>query len=493
MERLPSSWSNVSLADVVDFNPGVDKSLFREEEEVPFVPMPAVEAGSGRIDTSERRAFGKVKSGFTAFASGDVLFAKITPCMENGKMAIVPPLPKEVGFGTTEFHVLRPTNAVDSKFLYYFVSSAAVRHEAQHHMTGAVGQKRVPRIYLEKKAFPLPPINEQLRIVEKIDTLFARLDKGEESLRAVQKLLARYRQSVLKAAVTGELTADWRAENAHRLEHGRDLLDRILKTRRENWSGRGKYKEPIAPDTADLPELPEGWVWASVEQLLRGDLSNGRSVPDATDGFPVLRLTALKDGRIDIRERKMGRWGEESAAPFLIQRGDILVSRGNGSKKLVGKGGLVVGEPDAVAYPDTMIRIPILLDFLSPECFLQIWNSPFMRSQIEASAKTTAGIYKINQTDIRRFKVPLPPIDEQIEMAAKVAETLGRIKAVESWCEAELFRSRSLRQSILKDAFSGRLVEQDPSDEPASELLARIKSLKPSIKKTKNSKRKTKA
>ncbi len=88
-----------------------------------------------------------------------------------------------------------------------------------------------------------------------------------ESLRQVQKLLARYRQSVLKAAVTGELTADWRARHAGNLEHGRDLLARILKARRENWQGRGKYKEPVEPDTSSLPELPEGWVWATVGQI----------------------------------------------------------------------------------------------------------------------------------------------------------------------------------------------------------------------------------
>lgn len=473
-DELPRTWCAVPLAEIVELNPGIDKSRFRQDDDMPFVPMPAVEAETGRIDTTERRPFGKVKSGFTAFASGDVLFAKITPCMENGKMAVVPELPDGVGFGTTEFHVLRPTEAVDAKLLYYFVSSSSVRHEAQHQMTGAVGQKRVPKRYLETKEFPLAPLPEQRRIVEKIETLFARLDKGEVALRAVQKLLARYRQSVLKAAVTGRLTADWRAENAHRLEHGRDLLARILKTRRETWQGRGKYKEPTAPDTTNLPELPEGWVWASVDQLLRAGLSNGRSVPDATEGFPVLRLTALKDGLIDLIERKIGAWDAKSAAPYLVEDGDILVSRGNGSKQLVGRGGLVAGKPDPVAFPDTMIRIPILLDYLSPNWFLQLWNSPFVRGQIEKAAKTTAGIYKINQTDIRYFKVPLPPLAEQEEAAAKVDEAFQKIGELLNWCQTELARSAALRQSILKDAFAGRLVPQDPADEPASALLERI-------------------
>ena len=320
-----------------------------------------------------------------------------------------------------------------------------------------------------------PPLNEQRRIVEKIETLFARLDKGEEALRAVRTLLARYRQSVLKAAVTGQLTADWRAENAHRLEHGRDLLARILQTRRETWEGRGKYKEPAAPDTSGLTELPKGWVWATVDQLLRGSLSNGRSVPDAPEGFPVLRLTALKDGLIDVSERKIGAWDADAAAPFLITCGDILISRGNGSKQLVGRGGLVADEFDPVAYPDTMIRIPILLDYISPIWFLQLWNSPFMRSQIENAAKTTAGIYKINQTDIRSFNVPLPPLAEQEEVSAMVDEQLSKIEVLQKWCETELTRSAALRHSVLKDAFAGRLVPQDTTDEPATDLLARIK------------------
>jgi type I restriction enzyme S subunit len=165
-EGLPEGWCLAPLSEVVTFNPGIDKSLFVADDELPFVPMPAVEAETGAIDVSARRPFSKVKSGFTAFATGDVLFAKITPCMENGKMAVVPSLPQGVGFGTTEFHVLRPSNAILAAYVYYFVSSSALRHDAQHHMTGAVGQKRVPKRYLEAKEVMVPPLNEQQRIVE---------------------------------------------------------------------------------------------------------------------------------------------------------------------------------------------------------------------------------------------------------------------------------------------------------------------------------------
>ena len=197
-----------------------------------------------------------------------------------------------------------------------------------------------------------------------------------------------------------------------------------------------------------------------------------------------MRLTALKDGVIDTSERKEGRWTSEEAKPFLVEQGDILVSRGNGSKQLVGRGGLIADPVDPVAYPDTMIRLPISLDHLLPQWFVQIWNSPHMRAQIEKAAKTTAGIYKINQGDIRSFVVPVPPLEEQEQLASAVAEEINKAADLEHWCVSELKRSASLRQSILKDAFAGRLVPQDPTDEPASELLARIAGKNSPTKKT---------
>lgn len=484
MGEMPESWHQVSLSDVVTINPGINKSLFCNEDEMPFVPMPAVEAGTGKIDTSERRPFGKVKSGFTAFASGDVLFAKITPCMENGKMAVVPNLPRGVGFGTTEFHVLRPSEAVESSLIYHFVSSSAVRHEAQHQMTGAVGQKRVPKRYLETKQFPLPPLNEQRRIVEKIETLFARLDQGEAALRQVQALLARYRQSVLKAAVTGALTADWRAENTHRLEHGRDLLARILQTRRETWQGRGQYKEPAAPDTTDLPELPEGWVWASIDQSI-SVFRNGLSKKPSSDPneFPILRISATRQMHVALDDlRYYQPEADEDLAPYWVEQGDLLFTRYNGSTHLVG----VCGQMRDIApvlHPDKLIKArPVDAHGLDTNYLELAWNTGETRRHIAANIKTTSGQQGIAGGDIKAAAFPLPPPEEQALISDLVWDALDRIKRAQEWCQTELTRSTALRQSILKDAFAGRLVPQDPNDEPAAELLARIRGERPKKK-----------
>ena len=475
-EELPESWSSVPLADVVDFNPGIDKSKFRDDDEVPFVPMPAVEAETGRIDTSARRPFGEVKSGFTAFASGDVLFAKITPCMENGKMAVAPVLPHGIGFGTTEFHVLRPTEAVTAAWVYYFVSSAALRHEAQHQMTGAVGQKRVPKRYLETKAFPLPPLNEQRRIVEKIETLFARLDQGEAALRHTQTLLARYRQSVLKAAVTGALTADWRAENAHRLEHGRDLFARILQTRRETWQGRGKYKEPTAPDTTGLPELPEGWVWATVDMI--GEVITGGTPPTSKKEvfyggpIPFLKPTDLDQGdQIIFAREYLTQNGVEKSR--TVKRDAVLVTSIGAT---TGKAGISRFEKAAFNQQINAIS-PYGQVALGDYLYWAVIEGGFQARIWQNAAATTLPI--INKSKFSRLAIALPSLDEQRIIIDRITRRVSECNALQRWCQTELIRSAALRQSILKDAFAGKLVPQDPSDEPAAELLARIRASRP--------------
>jgi type I restriction enzyme S subunit len=446
IEDLPDSWCRIPLEDVALINPGVDKSRFSNDEELPFVPMPAVEAGTGRIDTSERRPFGKLKSGFTAFASSDVLFAKITPCMENGKMAVVPKLPKGVGFGTTEFHVLRATRAVDPRLLYYFVSSASVRHEAQHNMTGAVGQKRVPKRYVEKKEFPLPPLNEQHRIVEKIESLFAQIDKGEEALREVQKLLKRYRQSILKAAVTGSL---------------------------------------IGCDWQDLEEVPLG------DLLLDIRYGTAKKCGRDSSQTPVLRIPNVVSDEIDLSDLKYAELSDTEYDKLSLRRGDILVVRSNGSANLVARGAIVDENAVGCAYAGYLIRLRIDQARITPQFLKLVLDSPQMRSVIELQARSTSGVHNINSTEIKNLSIPLPSLDEQRAVAKRVEGLFTDTQSLEVMCKSELSRSGSLRQSILRSAFTGQLTPQDPNDEPASELLARIRAERDAAPVKKRSKKKS--
>ena len=190
----------------------------------------------------------------------------------------------------------------------------------------------------------------------------------------------------------------------------------------------------------------------------------------------MLRLTALKNGKIDFRESKEGNWSRDNAKSFLVDRDDIFIARGNGSKKLVGIGARVLDDPMPIAFPDTMIRVRLDTSAVRTDYFLLSWNSWTVRQQIERAARTTAGIYKINQNHVSAFVLPLPSLMEQAEMVRILDARLKSAEMLDAEIKTALARAESLRQSILKKAFSGQLVPQDPTDEPASALLARIRA-----------------
>ena len=375
MTSCPPRWINASLSEICAINPRVDKTAIDPESAVSFVPMPAVEAGSGKIDIGETRVFETVRKGYTPFRAGDILFAKITPCMENGKMAVVPDLTSEYGFGSTEFHVLRPVEGVDPRFIYHAVSSRTFRSHAEHSMTGAVGQKRVPASILEEHEIGLPPTNEQRRIVERIEALFDEIDRGVESLRAAQRTIGLYRQSLLKSAFEGRLTAQWRGENPDKLESPDVLLARIREERQrryeadlESWEkaddgwrkdgerGRrpSKPAKPRTPkerpadrvSTIATSGLPHGWTWTSLG-CCSARPEYGSAAKSASSGeLPVLRMGNLQRGRIDWRDLVYTS-DKDEISRYSLEPGDVLFNRTN-SPELVGKTSLYRGERPAL-------------------------------------------------------------------------------------------------------------------------------------------------
>ena len=199
-----TNWTATTLQKIVDINPKTLIPELVDTENVSFLPMPSVQEES--LNYVEKKAlFSKVKKGYTKFQDNDVLFAKITPCMENGKGCIVHNLTHGIGFGSTEFHVLRCHQGIFPKFIYYFIIQRSFRAEAKNNMSGAVGQQRVPADFLKLHPISLPSLPEQKAIVEKIEKAFACADKAQAAISAMLEQAKRLKQSILKRAFEGRL------------------------------------------------------------------------------------------------------------------------------------------------------------------------------------------------------------------------------------------------------------------------------------------------
>ena len=489
---LPDGWAWTTLGDVAFVNP-----RDREAAELPsdllvtFVPMAAVDGDVGAITEPRQRPLADVRKGFTSFADGDVLFAKITPCMENGKAAIARNLINGRGFGSTEFHVLRPHADTLPEWLFYFVRREEFRREAKANFAGTAGQLRVPVSFVADHLLPLPPLAEQHRIVAAIEEHLTRLDAGVAALMRAGAKLRRYKAAVLKAACEGRLVPQDPND-----EPAGVLLQRILAERRAKWEAdelaklrakgkeplgdawKLKYEEPKGPDTTGLPGLPQGWCWAKVEQLNPADRACAYGVlqpgADLADGVPFLRIGDIDEGKIDIGGMK--RIDPRIAAQYprtKLRGGEVVIT-------LVGTIGRTAVVPSALAGANTARAVGVIpLTRALDAHWIEIWfRNPEKVRDMTSKAHEVAR-KTLNLEDVRDAVVALPPLVEQQRIVAEVERRLSVVEEMETAIGANLARAERLRQSILKRAFAGRLVPQDPSDEPASALLARIRPSPP--------------
>lgn len=205
--ELPKGWKEVQIKDVATMNPKTpNRENISKQMEVQFLPMKLVEEIINKIHLTEIRKYEDVlKGSYTPFINGDVIFAKVTPCMENGKIAIVDNLKNGIGFGSSEFHVLRAGDKIKSNFLFYFLVQDGFRHKAASEMTGAVGLRRVPKQFIENYSIPLPSIKEQQLIVSELESKLTVCDKIEETISHSLQQAETLRQSILKKAFEGKL------------------------------------------------------------------------------------------------------------------------------------------------------------------------------------------------------------------------------------------------------------------------------------------------
>jgi type I restriction enzyme, S subunit len=399
--------------------------------------------------------------------------------------------------------ILVPTSdLVDLKFVYYQMQINQVRTDTHKRFWISVYAKR---------EFLLPPLNEQRRIVAKIEELFSELDKGVESLKKTRAQLKTYRQAVLKHAFEGKLTARWREENKDKLEPAEKLLERI-KTERaaryqqqleewkqavKKWRDSGKEdKKPAKPRTQKEPEplsyeeiqgfpaVPRGWSWCSLDEIISGKPRSMQSGPFGSnlkhsefqkEGVLVLGIDNVHAGRFSMgSQNRISKAKFEELKKYEARSGDLLVT----VMASLGRTCVVPRDLEQAIITKHVYRITMEQELLFPEFYnLLLQSETVSRRRMFKSAlgQTRPGL---NGYILRSLPLPLCGMDEQKEIVKRLEFELSRIVDFEVLIEREIQRSKALRQSILKKAFSGQLVSQDSSDEPASVLLERIRTEK---------------
>ncbi len=430
MNDLPDGWASTTIGEVAAFGPKHPPDTPRDQK-VAFVPMPAVNEFSGEVDAPQERELAEVWSGYTHFRSGDVICAKITPCMENGKAAVVRHLPHDLACGSTEFHVLRPGAGICADYLWRFLRQKTFREDAEHSMTGAVGQRRVPADFLKQAPLPVPPTAEQRRIVAKVDSLSAKSSRARDHLDDIPRLVEKYKEMIVATSLAGSTTQHWRGQ--------RGLFD---------------------PRRQSLSDVAE-------------DFSYGSAAKSAAHGsVPVLRMGNIQGGRLDWSDLVYTS-DDREIGKFRLRSGDVLFNRTN-SPALVGKTALFRGEREAI-YAGYLIRIRCTPD-LHP-AFLSLYlNSPLGRAYCWSVKTDGVSQSNINARKIAAFEMLVPTIDEQREIVRRIEAAFAWIDRLAAGATSARKLVDRLDQAVLAKAFRGKLVPQDPTDEPASALLARIKA-----------------
>jgi type I restriction enzyme S subunit len=349
----------------------------------------------------------------------------------------------------------------------------------------------IPNVNATKLAnlkIPLSPFPEQHRIVAKLETLLAQVNRSKDHLAKVPPLIKRFRQSVLAAACSGRMTEDWRRVHPD-VEPASELLNRIQKERIRRYEeecrkaeleGRRKPKkpknlEPQVVDTDGLPELPEWWVWTRLG-LIIDSMKNGlyKPIEYYGSGVPCLRMYNIEDGRIVWKDIKKMELTNEEINEYKLLPNDLLVNRVN-SRELVGKTAIFPPAMGDVVYESKNIRLRLIEIAASPKYINFLFMTRIIRDQIELKAKQTVGMATISQSQIENWIIPSPPLFEQQIVAERVEKLFHFADEVEQRVAKATAHTEHLTQSILARAFRGELVPQDPSDEHASVMLERIK------------------
>jgi type I restriction enzyme, S subunit len=395
----------VAIGEVADINPVIPKELTNTPNKaVTFLPMAAI-SESGRIIAPEERLISEVIKGYRYFEQGDVLLAKITPCMENGKAAFVENILHKVGFGSTEFHVLRPSSKIDGRYLFYMVWNPIFRSNAGQNMTGTAGQRRVPADFVKRYNIPLPPLEEQRRIAAILDKASAIRSKRFEAIRLTEELLR---------AV---------------------FLD--------------MFGDPVTN--------PKGWevkpMHKVIEKIEAGWSANGEEQPCKEDEWGVLKISAVTFGRFQPHENKVVKNIPPNKSLIIPKKGDLLFGRAN-TRELVAATCLVEKNYERLFLPDKLWRLIPNSKFANTEYLRFLLSEPKYRALLARKATGTSGsMLNVSQQKLLEMDAPIPHLNKQNNFAEVVWKIFGIRERLEVACN----ESNYIFNSLLHRAFRGEL------------------------------------
>jgi type I restriction enzyme, S subunit len=483
--ELPKGWEWVRLGEIGIINP---RNNAEDSAKAGFVPMPMIPEGFSEKHQYEERPWSEIKKGYTHFSDGDVGMAKITPCFENAKSCIFSGLPNGIGAGTTELHIFRNTfKSVVPRFLLYFLKNPRRIYRAVSKMTGSAGQKRVPTPYFTEEAFPLTPIKEQQRIVDRIDQLMARCDELEklrkereekrlaihaaainqlldapdgsaknfiqehfDELYTVKENVAELRKAILQLAVMGRLVPQNPDDPP-----ASELLKEI-KAEKQRLVKAGKIKKPkplppIKPEEVPF-ELPQGWEWVRLgdvslsndsgwsPQCLREKRSNGQ--------WGVLKVSAVTWGKFNPDENKALPSDKEPRPECEVKAGDFLLSRAN-TDELVARSVIVEETPEKLMMSDKIVRFRLPKSMNSH--FINIVNgTEFSRSYYITNASGTSSSMKnVSRQVMAELPVPLPSLPEQHRIVARVDQLMALCNTLEQQIDVSTVKQSEMLNAVM--------------------------------------------
>lgn len=418
--EIPTPWALERLRFRVRLNPSFSKPLSTDLP-VSFLPMEAI-GDDGTLDLQRTRRVGEVASGYTYFEDGDVAIAKITPCYENGKGAVLAGLAEGVGFGTTELIVMRPTQNDCPQWLYYLTMCSAFRLPGEAFMQGAGGQKRVPDLFVKDYFAPIPPPDEQQAIADYLDTETARIDTLVQEKEELIGLLREARSNRISELISGDGLPGSATGNP--------------------W----------------VPHLPEGWQLKRLKHLaqVRSGLAKGKDTgSNTTVELPYLRVANVQEGRLDLREISTMPVEVDAVERFSLLEGDVLMNEGGDYDK-VGRGAVWTGEISPCLHQNHVFAVrPVQRDL--SEWISAITQTQYAKFYFMNNAKQSTNLASISQASVKELPILLPPKEQRDALLEKLGGELAAFDALITHTQEEIALLKELRAATIADAVLGRV------------------------------------